>query len=107
MSFSAEARRRGGLKTGALKRRKLLEADWDSLSIWSMRRRVKLEQAGKCLFCNIDEWRGKPLHLQLDHIDGDRKNNTRENLRSLCPNCHSQTDTYGGRNKGKNKERKR
>ena len=42
-------------------------------------------------------WNGKPLTLQLDHIDGDRDNNTRENLRWICPNCHTQTPTFSGR----------
>lgn len=43
-------------------------------------------------------WAGKPLAFQLDHIDGDETNNLLENLRILCPNCHSQTPTYGSRN---------
>lgn len=41
----------------------------------------------------------KPLILQVDHIDGDNKNQERTNLRFLCPNCHTQTDTFGSRNK--------
>jgi 5-methylcytosine-specific restriction endonuclease McrA len=44
----------------------------------------------------------KPLRCQVDHADGDSTNNKLENLRLLCPNCHSQTDTFAGRNKGKN-----
>lgn len=60
------------------------------------------EQSDKCL-CGIDSWNGVKLSLQLDHINGDRRNNTRENLRMLCPNCHSITPTYGGRNKIKRK----
>lgn len=43
-------------------------------------------------------WLGKSLVLQLDHIDGDETNNLIDNLRILCPNCHSQTSTYGSRN---------
>lgn len=56
-----------------------------------------------CYICNsLPEWNGKPLSLQLDHIDGDRTNNTIENLRILCPNCHSQTPTFSGKsNNGK------
>lgn len=48
-----------------------------------------------CEGCGIGpEWQGKSLTLEIDHIDGDNKNNNRENLRYLCPNCHSQcTDT--------------
>lgn len=52
----------------------------------------------KCSHCNLlPEWNKKPLSLQLDHIDGDNSNNERENLRLLCPNCHSQTPTFAGK----------
>jgi hypothetical protein len=44
------------------------------------------------------EWNGKKLVLQVDHIDGDPLNNRIENLRFLCPNCHSQTDNFGAKN---------
>jgi 5-methylcytosine-specific restriction endonuclease McrA len=55
----------------------------------------------KCNECGIDNfWNNKELNLHLDHIDGDRKNNSIENFRLLCPNCHSQTQTYAGRNNG-------
>ncbi len=59
----------------------------------------KLLKAGlienKCDECGCPPaWNGKPLTLQLDHIDGDRSNNARANLRLLCPNCHSQTPTF-------------
>jgi hypothetical protein len=53
-----------------------------------------------CSECKrLPEWQSKPLSLQLDHIDGDRTNNELPNLRMLCPNCHSQTHTFAGRNK--------
>lgn len=49
----------------------------------------------KCSICGVaDFWRNKPIALELDHIDGDRYNNQLDNLRFLCPNCHSQTDTF-------------
>lgn len=52
----------------------------------------------KCGICNIHAYNNTHLNLQIDHIDGDRTNNELENLRFLCPNCHSQTDTYCGKN---------
>ena len=50
-----------------------------------------------CTTCGINEWQGKPLTLHLDHINGINNDNRIENLRLLCPNCHSQTETYGRR----------
>lgn len=55
----------------------------------------------RCASCGLDEWLGRPIPLQLDHIDGDRTNNLLENLRLLCPTCHALTDTYCGRNIGR------
>lgn len=49
--------------------------------------------------CGISEWCGKPITLQIHHIDGNHNNNTIENLMILCPNCHSQTDSFCGRGK--------
>lgn len=54
----------------------------------------------KCYSCGITDWLGQSLSLELEHIDGNRNNNTIENLTLLCPNCHSQTPTFRGRNKG-------
>ena len=51
--------------------------------------------------CGIDSWMGQPINLEVDHIDGDPYNNTPDNLRLICPNCHSQTHSFKGRNKGK------
>lgn len=69
----------------------------------TFRLRQRLVRAGIlkniCDECGItDEWNGKPITLELDHIDGDNRNHHIENLRILCPNCHSQTPTFRGRN---------
>lgn len=53
----------------------------------------------KCYICGLKNWLGSEISLQLDHIDGVSNNNSLSNLRLLCPNCHSQTETYAGRNK--------
>ena len=48
-----------------------------------------------CEGCGLgDMWNSKSITLELDHKDGDNSNHRLENLRFLCPNCHSQTDTY-------------
>lgn len=52
----------------------------------------------ECYVCGLDEWQDAPLTLQLDHIDGVSSNDKLDNLRLLCPNCHSQTKTFCGRN---------
>jgi hypothetical protein len=54
----------------------------------------------RCEACGVAEWLGRPLSLELHHANGDGLDNRLENLSLLCPNCHSQTDTWGGKNKG-------
>jgi DNA-binding CsgD family transcriptional regulator len=51
-----------------------------------------------CELCGIASWNGRPITLALHHVNGDRHDNRIENLQLLCPNCHSQTDTFAGRN---------
>jgi 5-methylcytosine-specific restriction endonuclease McrA len=52
----------------------------------------------RCEICGVTTWMGKQVNMQLHHINGDGSDNRLENIQFLCGNCHSQTDTYGGRN---------
>src|SRR5574339_274582 len=55
-----------------------------------------------CSECGLkDEWNGRPIRMQADHKNGICNDNRPENLRLLCPNCHSQTRTFSGRNRKK------
>ena len=64
-------------------------------------RKHKIFQAEKCSKCNITDWNNEPLSLQIDHINGINTDNRIENLRLLCPNCHSQTPNFSGRSSKK------
>lgn len=71
----------------------------------TLHRCLKYTQGYKCVSCGNEGFHNNiPLSLQLDHIDGDAGNNAPNNLRLLCPNCHSQTDTFVAKNKGKGRQ---
>lgn len=60
----------------------------------------------ECQICGQPNvWNGKLLTLQIDHVDGDYLNNDPDNLKVLCPNCHTQTPTYGAKNKGNGRDK--
>jgi hypothetical protein len=59
------------------------------------------ERGYKCEVCSISDWQGKPITLHVDHINGDPSNDHPDNLRLICPNCHSQTEFLGAANKGR------
>ncbi len=64
------------------------------------RRLVELGlKADACEICGIEEWRDAPLSLALHHINGVCGDHRLENLQLLCPNCHSQTENFAGRNR--------
>jgi hypothetical protein len=66
----------------------------------TLRKYLAEERGKKCEVCAIIDWNGKPITLEVDHVDGNPYNNLPDNLRFICPNCHSQTDTYKNKNKG-------
>lgn len=91
------SKRVASIRTLRLKRYQ--ETPFEGLGPENRRRRVFEEQDYKCNRCGIDKWLGELLSLELEHKDGNNKNNARENLEGLCPNCHSLTPTWRGRNK--------
>ena len=91
--------------------RKQIREDWynnNNAPGWSAIKSILFEDRGnKCEVCGISEWNGKSLSLEIDHIDGIHTNNNPNNLRIICPNCHSQTNTYKARNKGNGRASRR
>jgi hypothetical protein len=55
-------------------------------------------KSARCEACGLTEWRERPISFALHHVNGERDDNRLVNLELLCPNCHSQTDTFAGRN---------
>ena len=65
----------------------------------AVRLRRALVEYGKtyeCEKCGLNEWLGEEIKLQIDHINGEWLDNRPENLRFMCPNCHSQTNNHSG-----------
>ena len=72
---------------------------YEEMSHDSLRKRLLFERNYTCEDCGTGNvYNGKPLSLELDHVDGNNRNNRIENLRILCPNCHSQTPTHRAKN---------
>ena len=83
--------------------------DWDKkLPSKAAIKRFLSETYGEhCSVCQISEWNNMPLVLELEHKDGNSENNKKENLCLICPNCHSQTPTYKGKNRGNGRHLRR
>ncbi len=69
----------------------------------TLKKYLTKERGYKCEQCGLVDWQDKSISLHVDHIDGNSDNNLPYNIRLLCPNCHSQTETFGGRNKKNSK----
>lgn len=78
----------------------LIETNSHYFARQSIRKLYVWKYGNTCQECGISEWNGHPITLELDHIDGNAINNSMENLRIICPNCHSITDTWKGKNRG-------
>ena len=86
-------------KVQAANRKREWSKPYEEKSHSSVRKRLLHERNYTCEACGTgNEYNGKPLSLELDHKDGNSKNNKLENLRILCPNCHSQTPTHRAKN---------
>ena len=93
-----------------LRQRKLSEYLTKGSDVQSLRlKRYLLEQKvldAVCSECGGTTWRGQPIPLELDHRNGDHRDNELANLRLLCPNCHALTPTYRGKNRGRHHRQK-
>jgi len=78
----------------------ILNGKYPDYQTFKLKERLLKEgiKTNKCEICGINEWNNMTLNCELDHIDGNRTNHCLENLRIICPNCHSQTSTFRSKN---------
>lgn len=69
----------------------------DLINPESIKSRLISERGHKCESCNLSEWLSSIIVLELEYVNGNNRDNSRENLKLLCPNCHSLTPTWRGR----------
>jgi hypothetical protein len=73
--------------------------DWSEYNkLSSLKPHLIKERGHQCEKCKITEWQGNPIPLEVEHSNGDRTDNRKENLELLCCNCHALTPTWRGRN---------
>jgi Zn finger protein HypA/HybF involved in hydrogenase expression len=100
--YSTNIGGRGGTKPkrNAMSLEEILQGKHPTYQTYKLKLRLISEgiKVNVCERCGVSEWNGSPLNCELDHIDGDRSNHRLENLKILCPNCHSQTPTFRSKN---------
>lgn len=94
LGFTAEKRLHAAQKVSETKLKKYADTKFGDLSFGQKKRRVKEEQEFCCNRCKLSSWLDEPIKLEVEHKDGNNKNNCRDNLEALCPNCHSLTPTW-------------
>jgi hypothetical protein len=77
----------------------MMETLFEELGWGLKRKRIIKEQNNCCNKCGIGSWLDSPIVLEIDHINGNNTDDRRDNLEGLCPNCHSITESWRGRNK--------
>lgn len=78
----------------------VLKVESNTASSKTMKRYLLHTGKYVCSECGIDSYNNKPITLELEHKNGNSSDNSLDNVCLLCPNCHSQTDTYKAKNKG-------
>lgn len=98
VEYKGNQSRKGMSRSIGSGEKKTFEELSKSSTITSHRLRLRILEEGikehKCENCQLTEWMGVPIPLQLHHIDGNHYNNSLENLQLLCPNCHSLTENF-------------
>lgn len=94
-----------GLHKSSLHKRDWYEGRLVRIERTTVRRYLAEDRGYKCEVCGLGEtWQDKPITLHVDHVNGDPSNDSPDNMRLLCPNCHSQTEFLGGANKGRGRK---